>query len=711
MRLASFLDKVMFVGILDVVLSHSRPRFGYDVRTKRNMALSVMGGGLGLPRPPLSYPIKSQVKILKGNLMLIKKIDPRTGVWVQSVMSRKNPAAAFKHMTKKLKKVVGMRQRNNLIANIQGNRRDYLDDEDDFRNGYLKRNRPLNRMISRRKKMLPSPYSKPLLPPYNNPRKQNSKHMLRSGGYSTNRKSPKFSLGASNMFSNALRMPRKRYKNYNSKRRNYKSDPVQRSGNTLVTPTIGGQQMNPFNPSLTDVVDGFEERFDNRNFDSNLEDRVSFLDKEDEIKSRYFGGSFGDVRNDDRMEIFPNLDDRRANFIPSRFENGLLGRTLGGGINPQKGMINPNQQQKYILDKHNPDYINTEMNKKSFDDRVTSKGFPGSRSFRPISSDVGLQGTTSQLKGTPWKTDSSRIARPSSVLNNFATTDNLSKKDIYRVSEPSGKTDKYLLENPKIETEVNSNGGTGKMRKTTDNVLNKITNKKAVYPKQANHVSTIGDTKIKPEYDKALAGGVRGTNENMFGMIKKGSQSMVATGNMEKIRPTQSQEQASIQSQVSSDHIQVLPINPFSAEQVFDVEMDSTLDMDQDMDQATFALLGIGPHTVGLDSVNEDILGDERTVPDHPPPIHVPVNQKTWLNQNMFPDPVSINQNNALPPFLPGNEDGRRVHMSGRPLTRSELIGNTIKGDFDRLDHLEFGLDGFDGFDENMDNVDVFGKR
>ena len=90
---------------------------------------------------------------------------------------------------------------------------------------------------------------------------------------------------------------------------------------------------------------------------------------------------------------------------------------------------------------------------------------------------------------------------------------------------------------------------------------------------------------------------------------------------------------------------------------------------------------------------------------DDPPPIHIPVSQNPWVNEqtlsNMINMPQDMLQTDKGPPVQLGNENSKMSKTSDHSLVNGDMTANTFKDSFGSLDHLDFG---FDNFEEDLIN-------
>ena len=130
----------------------------------------------------------------------------------------------------------------------------------------------------------------------------------------------------------------------------------------------------------------------------------------------------------------------------------------------------------------------------------------------------------------------------------------------------------------------------------------------------------------------------------------------------------------------SPNFLQVFRVNPHSNTKT---EGLNGFEESRDIDQATFALLGIGPNTVGFESKLPSV--DDRTKPeDGPPAINVPVRQNTWIES--LADRIDMPK---IPPKLNGN------HQSIGPQQQSFTTEiNQNIGGFESEIHIQSIEDG-----------------
>ena len=650
----------VFVGTIGISLQDE---------TKWRMPSSAMRRGFRSFRPLTRFPMKSQIKNINDKLMLVKKTDPLTGVWVQSVMSNRNPTAAFQHMAKKLKNVVAAKRKYKLLPRLQGFRMSDKEKLDDFGDDYSERKMQLKLTMRNRNKLLTRSYNGPRHHKRNF--RNNRLRLSRLGHYGKNMKSPKFSLNSARRYSNALLM-QKKYKKYDRKRQNIGLQSAMGLGRMMTKPNSRlGRQMNLKRPSFSDDRFSFDSMFDETNFNNNFGDvQTRFPGIRYGFSDRFFGG-FDDSDDDDRKVIL-NTNTQNAHRLAM---DDMLLDGFQGRANSQKGGFIQNRNLGPVAVNQKPDFRMQSQINKGVDQTWNSKEISWMERS-PISS-VGVEIPGSfegQAKGNDWKSNSGMIndwksnSPISSIDNqNIAPADNALKKPIY---------DKKTL-HKSVTTELSS---------------------------------TADSTSMTQAHDKTIPEAGIDTNVNLLKMTKKSSKSGPVSNDWNKLHITN--QHTDMNTQLPVGPIQALPINPFSSEEPLDItEFDSSIDDMRDVDQATFALLGIGPNTVSFPENTN--IGDANFAPEHPPPIHVPdhtspmrfpADQNVWRGENMFPGTLGINQNNALPSTLQGSDGGFRGHMSDLPFTRSELIRNTIKDDFDRLSDLDFGMDGI------MPNFDNFGN-
>ena len=667
---------ILLICSVSYVLSFNMPPLDYGLKFNQALLFSNMPPVFGpsLQRPVM--PIQNQMKNLKGNLVMIKKINPETGVWVQSVLQNSNPTAAIQHVANKLKKIIDMKRHNVMIQNrlASGHTNVNFDSRLSMSNVFrrlLKQNKFGGSIYENIRKGIPLSNLNLFPRNFDRPIKM--------------RTFQKFGMDVNPVDDNVAGLGLiNKYQKYNSLR-----------GNNLVSNSIPKrwkssplrqQRIKDFSSDAYDTtINDFEGVFDDREFD--IDFAANLITDDDEPKNRYTNRmAYGpDASEEDRS--LENDEDGRFHYNQQnigQIRGALHTRNPSVRINVNGFAPTGIYRNEAVFGKQNNANVNT---KKQWINKGTVTNV--SSKLNTLHRDtINNRQQDTFIDSRDYPDSNSAWTAKSGDQNAGLPTNNVLNTGVFHGSGNGDKMAKQFSELPLHRENKHFGSNVGIMLNTQDDT-------------PADEIKKSLDLEISPAFkEDTINAGPFVTDIQKMEIFKTKSildnQSQTPVGNnlMPLLNVNNSLQEKS--------NIKVLPFNPHQGENFADgINHEDIIDLDQ----ATFALLGIGPTTVGLESEIEE---RDDGIMDDPSRKHIPISQNTWINQKTLTNMVDMYPADKISTQSTGKDLQMANIPNGQSLTNSEMIGNTFKDSFDRLDNMEFG---FDSFDKDLTNFDVFASR